>query len=587
MIPWSAFIGALSTVPLVNKGKIMTTCTKCGRPDTEGSRFCAYCGAALVAAQAPATEISPPPTAINYPPPPVADRLIGQTIDGKYRIDERIGEGGMGTVYRATRLMIGDVVAVKVLTQEQPAPAQAAERFRREAQAATRLKHPNAGAIHDFGVTTSGTLYLVMELVEGDSLRDIITRQGPLAPAVAAEILNQVAAALDEAHRQNIVHCDLKPDNIIVLVTQQGLRVKALDFGIAKLRDLQTSDSLTQTGALVGTPQYMSPEQCLGEELDGRSDVYSLGIVLFEMLTGAIPFNAPSALATILQQAQQPPPSPRALNPKVSPAVEAVVLHALQKRREARPQTAGVLAKEMMFAISNSELGNVTAPSPPAAHGASMTNPPSPSDAAPPLAPAGQMGQMGAAPGRGAPADYPPFPASGVPSSDVPAPNRKPLIIGLSAGAIALIGMLIAVYFLFRSDNSPQKELESENSFVPQTQPSQALPPIASPLPPAPANGSNDYSGSIGSTSSTFSLSWNKNNTVTGVYYRNDSPNTVYTLSGTNFRPGEAEIKAYQGDQIIATMKIYKNISGGKVCWSGSFDTTSGETSPISFCRDR
>ncbi|MGH9832734.1 MAG: protein kinase domain-containing protein, partial [Blastocatellia bacterium] len=424
----------------------MTTCTKCGRPDTEGSRFCTYCGAALVATRMPATEISPPPTAFSYQSPPVADRLIGQTIDGKYRIDARIGEGGMGTVYRATRLMIGDVVAVKVMSQEQSAAAQAAERFRREAQAAARLKHPNAVTIHDFGVSTSGTLYLVTELVEGEILRNIISRQGGLAPAAAAEILNQVAAALDEAHRHNIVHRDLKPDNIIVWTTQQGLRVKTLDFGIAKLRDLRTSDNLTQTGALLGTPQYMSPEQCLGEELDGRSDIYSLGIVLFEMLTGAIPFNAPSAAAIILQQVQQPPPSPRAVNLKVSPAIEAVVLHALQKQREARPQTAGVLAKEMMFAINNPELSQVAAPPPTAAHGARMTNPPSLANAAPPLAP---TVQMGAAPGRVAPAGHPPFPAGVTPSYDVPAPNRKPLIIGLSAGVVALIGVLIAVYFFF------------------------------------------------------------------------------------------------------------------------------------------
>jgi serine/threonine-protein kinase len=443
----------------------MTTCTKCGRPDTEGSRFCTFCGAALVATQLPATEISPPP-AMNFQPPPVADRLIGQTIDGKYRIDARIGVGGMGTVYRATRLMIGDAVAVKIMHPEQSSALQASERFRREAQAAARLKHPNAVTIHDFGVSTSGMLYLVMELVEGESLRDIISRQGPLAPAVAAEILNQVAAALDEAHRHNIVHRDLKPDNIIVWATQQGLRVKTLDFGIAKLRDLRTSDNLTQTGALLGTPQYMSPEQCLGEELDGRSDIYSLGIVLFEMLTGAIPFNAPSAPAIILQQVQQPPPSPRVLNSSLSPAVEAVVLHALQKQREARPQTAGVLAKEMMFAVSNPELGQVAAQSPTAAHGARMTNPPSLADAAPPLAPTVQMGGM---PGHGAPAGYPPFPAAGVPSYDVPAPNRKPLIIGLSAGAVALIGVLIAVYFLFfAAKASIMSEIKKGNLVKPE-----------------------------------------------------------------------------------------------------------------------
>ncbi|HET8675611.1 MAG TPA: serine/threonine-protein kinase, partial [Blastocatellia bacterium] len=151
--------------------------------------------------------------------------LIGSTIDGKYRIESKLGEGGMGAVYCATRLLIGDVVAIKVLHTEQVANQQAIERFRREAQAAARLKHPNVVTIHDFGVINKNLAYLVMELVEGESLRSIIKQHGPLTPSATAEIVSQVCAALEDAHHRHIVHRDLKPDNIIVTTSQTGLRV--------------------------------------------------------------------------------------------------------------------------------------------------------------------------------------------------------------------------------------------------------------------------------------------------------------------------------------------------------------------------
>lgn len=281
--------------------------------------------------------------------------LIGKTIDGKYRIESILGEGGMGTVYLSTRLMIGDTVAVKILHSAQVSDPQAIERFRREAQAAARLKHQNAVTIYDFGVSSEGLVYLVMELAEGHSLRDIIKQQGPVTPSAAAEIMSQVCAALDEAHRQNIVHRDLKPDNIIVAVTNTGLRAKVLDFGIAKMRDL-TASNLTQTGAVMGTPYYMSPEHCMGEELDHRSDIYSLGIVLFEMLAGVVPFNSPISTAVVVQHVNQAPPSLRALNASISAPVEAVVMRALAKRRDLRQQTAVQLAQELVAAVEGRPL---------------------------------------------------------------------------------------------------------------------------------------------------------------------------------------------------------------------------------------
>ncbi len=325
-----------------------TYCSSCGNKVAGSVRFCPRCGAS----QTP------------YEKAMLAwqEKLIGASIGGRYRIDEKIGAGGMGTVYRARRLLIGDDVAVKILHLEIMSDPHAVERFRREAQAAARLKHSNAVMIYDFGVSEDGLFYLVMELVEGESLRHIIRERGPLSPQMAAHIVSQVCAVLEDSHRNNIIHRDLKPDNIIVTTTAEGFRVKVLDFGIAKLRDISnTSANITKSGAMMGTPHYMSPEQCMGEELDGRSDIYSLGIVLYEMLTGVVPFNSPVSSAVVVQHVTQQPPPLRAINVSVSPAVEAVVMSALEKQREARPQTATALTEQLAAAISS---GLITQPNP-------------------------------------------------------------------------------------------------------------------------------------------------------------------------------------------------------------------------------
>jgi serine/threonine protein kinase/ketosteroid isomerase-like protein len=343
-------------------------CTKCGTAITGDVAFCRACGAVLSEDETDggaSEDIKDDPAQHGFAT--VAVSPAGQIIEGKYRVDARLGAGGMGTVYRATRLFIGDSVALKVLHPEMVSDEQAAARFRREAQAAARLKHPNAVSVYDFGITHDGLVYLVMELVEGESLRDMIKRQGPLSLAAAIEITRQVCAALDEAHSRNIVHRDIKPDNIIVHTIAQSLHVKILDFGVARIRDaVPAAGSLTQTGMMVGTPRYMSPEQCLGEEVDGRSDIYSTGVVLYEMLTGTVPFNSPTPTAVAVQHATQAPPSLRAINMSVPAAVETVVLHALEKRRESRPQTAGALASELIESASEGTLprGSVNAAPP-------------------------------------------------------------------------------------------------------------------------------------------------------------------------------------------------------------------------------
>jgi serine/threonine protein kinase len=324
------------------------TCQKCGRNNSDDARFCRNCGAKLATAHdAPTIADESVPTRIDDQ---AIDSLVGQTLGGKYRLDSILGRGGMGTVYVATRLHIGDTVAVKVLHREFMKDPSIAERFRREAHAAARLKHPNAVSIYDFGETSDSSTFLVMELLEGQSLRQVIKKQGALDPTTAAEIIRQICAALEEAHRRNIVHRDIKPDNIILNTTPSGHHVKVLDFGIAKLRDLSTSQ-LTQTGTTMGTPQYMSPEQCLGQEVDSRSDIYSLGIVLYEMLCGVTPFNATTPMGMAVQQVNNAPPSLCARSPRTTPAVEAAVLHMLRKQPEARTQTATLAAQELLAAV--------------------------------------------------------------------------------------------------------------------------------------------------------------------------------------------------------------------------------------------
>jgi serine/threonine-protein kinase len=281
------------------------------------------------------------------------DPLFGLVLDEKYRLDARLGEGGMGTVYRAAHLLIDRPVAVKLLHPRFVEDEAAQQRFRREARAAGRLQHPNAVTVTDFGSTADGYVYLVMELLEGRTLRDVLSTEAPLAPGHAVELMSQIAAAVEAAHEAGVIHRDLKPGNIFVVQRKGSPPVlKVLDFGIAKLAAESTDESdsknLTQTGVMIGTPRYMSPEQCDGERLTPASDVYSLGIILYEMLTGATPFNGPTPLAVALQHSSKPPRPPRELMPSIPAEFEQVVLHALAKSPAERPGDAGAFRRELL-----------------------------------------------------------------------------------------------------------------------------------------------------------------------------------------------------------------------------------------------
>ncbi len=331
-------------------------CTRCGTT-ANNKRFCTQCGFKLSKVPRPADRLDSiffQKTLQEVHQNQPVDPLVGRTIDRKYYLESRLGIGGMGAVYRAKRLQMGDEAAIKILNPEHAADPRAVERFRREATIGASLRHPNAVTVYDFGVSQDRLIYFVMELVEGNDLRSLILQTGQMSQSVAVEILVQACAALDEAHRKNVVHRDLKPENILVQSTPTGQRVKILDFGIASMCDF-AGDKLTQTGGVVGTPHYMSPEQCMGEEVDGRSDIYSLGIILFEMLAGMAPFNSTTPTAIAVQQVSKTPPSLRDRNPKVSPEVEAVVMRTLRKLPEDRPQTASALAQELLAAVKCSQ----------------------------------------------------------------------------------------------------------------------------------------------------------------------------------------------------------------------------------------
>jgi serine/threonine-protein kinase len=267
--------------------------------------------------------------------------LVGQVFSNRYRIEREIARGGMAEVYLARDESLDRLVALKALFPEYAREPSFVERFRREAQAAANLNHPNIVAIYDWG-QESGTYFIVMEYVEGRSLRDLIRSEGRLEPGQAADITAEIASALAFAHRSGVVHRDVKPGN--VLLTRSG-NVKVTDFGIARAG---TSDGLTQTGSVMGTATYFSPEQAQGLAVDGRSDVYSVGVVLYELVCGVAPFVAESPVSVAYKHVREEPIPPRQRNPEVPVALEQIIMSALAKDPDHRYQSADDLRADLL-----------------------------------------------------------------------------------------------------------------------------------------------------------------------------------------------------------------------------------------------
>jgi tRNA A-37 threonylcarbamoyl transferase component Bud32 len=336
------------------------SCPRCQRALPPGAtRLCVYCGAPLVRG---ATD-----PGFRPPQAPAADPLAGKVISGRFRVEDLIGQGGMGKVYRARHLALERTVVLKMLKPQLLEDPTLVGRFEREAKAASRLNHPNVIQVLDFGrLENDGTLYIVMEHVQGKDLRLVLRDEWPLAEERLCNIMAQVCSALGEAHVNDVIHRDLKPENVMVEARRdQPDHVKVLDFGIAKILGpdlpalakqgiLQVVDGgspgLTRHDVVCGTPQYMAPEQATGSSLDERCDLYAVGVILYQMTTGHLPFDGMSSMEVLTRHVNEAPIPPRKRQPDapISEAMERLILRALEKDPAMRPQTAEQFRDELL-----------------------------------------------------------------------------------------------------------------------------------------------------------------------------------------------------------------------------------------------
>jgi len=310
-------------------------CPTCGTEYPANERFCPRDGTALRSQSGSAD-------------------LVGSIIAERYHVMKKLGEGGMGQVYLAEHVKMGRKSAVKVMNPGMVNDADAISRFNREAANASRINHPNVAGIYDFGETSDGLIYLAMEFIEGQSLTSLVESKGALPPERAAEIVRQAAEGLQVAHDMGIVHRDLKPDNIMIAKGRNDSDlVKVVDFGIAKAAGAE-NQKVTKTGLVVGTPEYMSPEQLAGDKLDGGSDIYSLALVAFNVFTGKLPFQAESAQESMIMRLTDEPKTLADMKPDVAwpPDVQRVMRKALERRREDRYTSAQKFGQELWDAVN-------------------------------------------------------------------------------------------------------------------------------------------------------------------------------------------------------------------------------------------
>jgi serine/threonine protein kinase len=457
------------------------TCPHCRAQLADDARFCPACGKSVVATESSGSSI------------PVAEKdMVGREVAGRYRITKKLGEGGMGAVYRAEQISLKRQVAVKVLRPEVSQNQQLVRRFDAEAQAVAKLNHPNIVGIYDNGQDTDGSLFIAMEYIEGKSLRSVVNHEAPLHPARALQIASQVAAALTEAHAHSIVHRDLKPDNVMLQDrARQKDVVRVLDFGIAKLRDdsRATQQAMTQAGDMLGTPQYMAPEQIKGEHIDGRTDVYALGCMIYEMITARQPFEATTVMAMLSKHLMEGVTAPSQRRPDlgISPDIDRLVLTAMMKDPAARPPTMEVYGEQIASVLATlpPDPGARPTPQPSAQRPVPMNAPTAASMYAPtpagPMTPPGPQSWSPPAPVSAAPSQFPP---SQLPTMARPrARSKAPLWIALALVVVG--GGGIAAYFATReqpkADEVPPKG--SDQWDQPAPEPAKPTPPPKAPDP--------------------------------------------------------------------------------------------------------
>lgn len=411
---------AEQAVPEVEEPRA-TRCPSCSHHFSGDARFCPFDGSALEAA--PDWD-------------PSGDPLIGSVVDGRYEVEDVLGEGGMGTVYRARHRALGRRFAMKALRRELSQDGELAARFIQEAKAAAAVSHPNVVQITDFGRLESGQPYFVMELLAGKALSRIIREDGALPPLRAAKVARQVAEALAAAHEAGIIHRDLKPDNVHVAEgAGEHELMKVLDFGLAKIAG---ASRLTRQGMVFGTPHYMSPEQAAGEPIDHRVDIYALGVVLYEMLTGRLPFEADSFMGVLTKHIyMNPVPPSHVLGARAElEPLESITLRCLQKKPSNRYASMAELIADLDRTMA-----------------AAASPPPS----APPAEPAGAL--------SGAAVDLGP--------ASIPTRPRWPFAVAGATGIAVLVALV-------------GWSLSGGSSGVAATDSSAARPPPAPEPPPSP-----------------------------------------------------------------------------------------------------
>ena len=425
-------------------------CPTCGTEYPANERFCQRDGTAL-RTQAGGTD------------------LVGSIIAERYHVLKKLGEGGMGQVYLAEHVKMGRKSAVKVMNPGMVNDADAISRFNREAANASRINHPNVAGIYDFGETPEGLIYLAMEFIEGESLTSLVEKNGALPPMRAANIAKQAADGLQLAHELGIVHRDLKPDNIMIAKNRDGSDcVKVVDFGIAKAAGAE-NQKVTKTGLVVGTPEYMSPEQLAGDKLDGKSDIYSLALVAYNMLTGKLPFEGETAQESMIMRLTDDPRPLSITKPDTSwPAeVQAVMAKALQRKKGDRYDSASKFGIALYQAVEHMPQGAMAGATQMigAMDGATAVIAPPPKtrlDASPPAAPA--------------------------PATVAPVRSKAPVYAGAGVAALALAAAAI-IYFPKTADKSGGTPSVDAKAVAPSETSVTAPPVVASQNVGAPRGG--------------------------------------------------------------------------------------------------